>query len=73
MTGTVGDDGSLRASGIWPNPTGGFPGVTVLNGAIRDNVMNGTASDFRCHTDIYLQKIGPPKKDFNGAGRTRKP
>jgi hypothetical protein len=58
MTGTVGEDGSVRASGIWPNPTGGFPGMTVLNGTIRGNALDGTASDFRCHTEIHLRKDG---------------
>jgi hypothetical protein len=59
MTGTVGEDGSVRASGIWANPTGGFPGVTVLTGVITGNMLEGTASDFRCHTDIHLQKVVP--------------
>jgi hypothetical protein len=60
LAGTVGDNGRLRASGIWPNPTGGFPGVTVLNGYIRNETLEGTASDFRCHTDLRLRKITEP-------------
>jgi hypothetical protein len=60
LTGTVGDDGRVRASGIWPNPTGGFPGVTVLNGSITNDVLNGIATDFRCHTDLHLRKIVQP-------------
>jgi hypothetical protein len=71
MAGTVGADGTLRASGIWPNPTGGFPGVTVLNGTIKDDVMDGTASDFRCHTDIHLQKIVPPSRKSGNTGKYR--
>jgi hypothetical protein len=62
MTGTVGEDGTVRASGIWTNPTGGFPGVTVLNGTIRNNVLEGKASDFRCHTDIHLEKALPARR-----------
>jgi hypothetical protein len=66
MTGTVGEDGTVRASGIWPNPTGGFPGVTVLNGTIKHNVLDGTASDLRCHTDIHLEKVVPPHTGPDG-------
>jgi len=62
LEGTVGADGTLRASGIWANPTGGFPGETVLNGRILDDVLEGTASDFRCHTDVHLRKVVPAKK-----------
>ena len=58
LIGTVGDDGRVRASGIWPNPTGGFPGVTVLNGSISNEELAGTATDFRCHTDLQLHKTG---------------
>jgi len=59
LTGTVGDDGRVRASGIWPNPTRGFPGMTVLNGQITDNELDATASDFRCRTDLRLRKVVP--------------
>jgi hypothetical protein len=62
LQGTVGADGTVRASGIWANPTGGFPGETVLNGRILDDVLVGTASDFRCHTDVHLRKVEPPRK-----------
>jgi hypothetical protein len=58
VVGTVGDDGRVRASGIWPNPTGGWPGVTVLNGTINQEILEGTATDFRCHTDLRLHKVG---------------
>jgi hypothetical protein len=61
MTGTVGEDGRVRASGIWPNPTGGFPGMTVLNGQVADATLSGTATDFRCHTDIRLQRVAPSR------------
>lgn len=60
LAGTVGDNGRVRASGIWPNPTGGYPGVTVLNGAVEDDWLNATASDFRCHTDVRLRKAALP-------------
>jgi hypothetical protein len=61
MTGTVGEDGRVRASGLWPNPTGGFPGMTVLDGQIAGDTLSGTATDFRCHTDIRLQRVAPPR------------
>jgi hypothetical protein len=61
LTGTVGEDGTVRASGIWANPTGGFPGMTVLNGTIEDDVLAGTASDFRCHTTLLLRKTARPR------------
>jgi hypothetical protein len=64
LTGTVGDDGRVRASGLWPNPTGGFPGMTVLDGQIVDDALEGTATDFRCHTELRLHRLRavPDKK-----------
>ncbi len=59
MTGTVGEDGTLRASGIWANPTGGFPGVTVQNRAIRAGDLDGTAAGFGYHTDIRPRRAAP--------------
>ncbi len=59
MTGTVGENGHVRASGLWPNPTGGFAGMTVFNGEISDGVLEGTATDFRCHTDVRLRRVTP--------------
>ena len=59
MTGTVGENGHVRASGLWPNPTGGFAGMTVFNGEISDDVLEGTATDFRCHTDVRLRRVAP--------------
>jgi hypothetical protein len=70
LTGTVGDDGTVRASGMWPNPTGGFPGMTVLNGRIEENVLDGTASDFRCRTDVRLRKT--PADRRRPAGRVER-
>jgi hypothetical protein len=72
MTGTVGEDGTVRASGLWRNPTGGFPGMTILNGKISDNELTGTASDFRCHTDVRLRRIVAPPGRSAAAGRTRR-
>ena len=60
LIGTVGDDGRVRASGIWPNPMGGFPGITVLDGSISNEKLAGTASDFRCHTNLQLHKFVRP-------------
>jgi len=62
MAETVGEDGRVRASGIWSNPTGGFTGVTVLEGEIRDTVLDGTATDFRYHTDVHLRRVVPLRK-----------
>ena len=59
ITGTVGENGHVRASGLWPNPTGGFAGMTVFNGQISDDVLEGTATDFRCHTNVHLQRATP--------------
>ena len=70
MTGTVGEDGTLRASGLWRNPTGGFPGLTILNGKISDNELTGTASDFRCHTDLRLRRIAVSHGRSAAGGRT---
>lgn len=67
MTGTVGEDGRVRASGIWANPTGGFPGVTVLDGQVSGNRLEGTATDFRCHTDIDLLRL-PDRKGTKAPG-----
>jgi hypothetical protein len=71
MTGTVGDDGTVRASGLWANPTGGFPGMTILNGKISDNELIGTASDFRCHTDVRLHRVAPPRGQTAETRRNR--
>jgi hypothetical protein len=59
LVGTVAANGKVHASGIWPNPTRGFPGVTTLDGYIQQNVLIGNASDLRCNTDITLKKINP--------------
>ena len=62
MTGTVDEEGRVRASGLWPNPTGGFAGMTVFNGQISDDVLEGTATDFRCHTNVHLQRVAPVRE-----------
>jgi len=59
LDGTVGEDGRVRASGIWRTPTERYPQVTVLNGAIRNDVLEGRASDFQCITDLKLHKVMP--------------
>jgi hypothetical protein len=71
MTGTVGADGTVRASGIWANPTGGFPGMTILNGKIANEVLDGTATDFRCHTDVRLRRIVPPQEHPGASAKVR--
>jgi len=57
MTGTVGADGALRASGLWKSPHS-FANFTILQGKIADGRLTGTASDSRCVTDIALRKVG---------------
>lgn len=56
MTGTVGADGVLRASGLWKSPHG-FHNFTILHGRVADGLLTGTASDFRCMTEIALTKV----------------
>lgn len=57
MTGTVGADGVLRASGLWQSPRS-FHNFTVLQGRITGGVLTGTASDSRCVTELALRKVG---------------
>ncbi len=57
MTGTVGSDGVLRASGLWKSPRS-FHNFTILHGKVADGLLTGTASDNRCVTEITLRKSG---------------
>lgn len=57
MTGTVGSDGALRASGLWKSPHS-FHNFTILQGRIDGGLLMGTASDSRCVTEIALRKVG---------------
>ena len=57
VTGTVGADGTLRASGLWRSPRS-FANFTVLHGRIADGLLTGTASDSRCVTEITLRRSG---------------
>lgn len=57
MTGTVGADGTLRASGLWKSPHG-FHNFTVLQGKIAGGLLTGTATDSRCATEVALRKVG---------------
>lgn len=57
MTGTVGADGSVRASGLWRSPRS-FHNFTVLQGRIAGGLLTGTATDSRCATEIALRKVG---------------
>ena len=57
MTGTVGEDGVLRASGLWRSPRS-FHNFTVLHGKIAGGLLTGTATDNRCVTEITLRKSG---------------
>ena len=57
MTGTVGADGTLRATGLWKSPHG-FHNFTVLRGTVGGGTLTGTASDNRCVTELALKKVG---------------
>ncbi len=57
MTGTVGADGILRASGLWKSPHG-FHNFTILRGKVVGGLLTGTASDSRCVTELALRKVG---------------
>ncbi len=57
MTGTVGADGTLRASGLWKSPHS-FHNFTILHGQVAGGVLTGTASDSRCITELALRKVG---------------
>ncbi len=57
MTGTVGADGGVRASGLWKSPHS-FHNFTILHGRIVGGLLTGTASDNRCITELALSKIG---------------
>ncbi len=57
MTGTVGADGGVRASGLWKSPHS-FHNFTILHGRIVGGLLTGTASDNRCITELALNKIG---------------
>ena len=57
MTGTVGADGALRASGLWKSPRS-FHNFTILQGNIAGGMLTGTASDSRCMTELALRKVG---------------
>lgn len=58
LDGTVGEDGTLRASGLWKTP-GSFHNFTVLQGRIAGGVLTGTATDRRCVTTLSLAKARP--------------
>lgn len=57
MTGTVGADGTLRASGLWRSPRS-FHNFTILHGRVAGGLLTGTATDNRCVTEITLRKSG---------------
>jgi hypothetical protein len=71
LDGSVGDDGRLRASG-WAKPHASrFPRLMVLNGEIQDETLEGTASDFVCHTDVRLHKTNKPEATPSNRDRPR--
>lgn len=55
LDGTVGEDGAVRASGLWRTP-GSFHNFTVLEGRIVGGVLTGTATDRRCVTRVALTR-----------------
>jgi len=60
MEGTVGDDGWVRASGLWLAPHS-FPAMTLLHGQITGTTLMGTASNARCVTKISLDRLAPAR------------
>lgn len=75
LEGSVGEDGALRASGLWANPKGGFPGMTILIGKVQEGVLQGIATDYRCHTEVDLKKTRQPRETprSSGAGARQQP
>ena len=61
LDGTVGEDGTLRASGFWPAPHS-FAAITLLKGRIDGDTLSGTASNFRCTTEIRLARQGRSRR-----------
>ncbi len=61
LDGSVGADGTLRASGIWSAGMS-LPIVTVLRGRIVGGELTGSATDLHCTTDIVLHRTPPPRK-----------
>jgi len=57
MTGTVGADGVLRASGLWKSVRS-FHNFTILHGKVAGGLLTGTATDNRCVTELTLRKSG---------------
>ena len=57
IEGTVGENGRVRGSGIWQNPPRRHPQITILNGFITHDLLEGMASDFVCRTDLRLRKL----------------
>ena len=55
LEGTVGDDGGLRASGMWRTGEA-FPRMTVLEGRIEAGALTGTASDLHCVSRLVLHR-----------------
>ena len=55
LDGTVGEDGAVRASGLWRTP-GSFHNFTVLEGRVVGGVLTGTATDRRCVTRVALTR-----------------
>lgn len=61
MDGTVGEDGTVRASGLWLAPHS-FMAMTVLKGRIAESTLTGIASNSRCITDISLSQQSAPRR-----------
>ena len=55
LDGTVGEDGAVRASGLWRTP-GGFHNFTVLEGRVVGGTLTGVATDRRCVTRVALTR-----------------
>ncbi len=61
LAGTVGEDGTLRASGLWRAPRS-FIMITVLTGQISGSTLSGSATNQRCTTELNLKRQSPAAK-----------
>ena len=61
LAGTVGEDGTLRASGLWRAPHS-FIMITVLTGRISGSGLSGVATNQRCTTELNLTRQNPVGK-----------
>lgn len=62
LEGNVDESGWVRASGMWENPTHGFPFPTTLTGTIHGREMDANATDYRCEAHVHLARQTRPDR-----------